>query len=763
MIELSQGQALALDQLIDIAARSDGALEVIGEPYQKEGERELWLRIAIETRGYRHPGGMPLRDREPLALRIHPDFPFRKPEVYFRHKRYKAYPHVQWGSYICLYQSQGEYAPADGMFGLLERVRIWMQAAGKGELDPVDAPLHPPVAYVTSQTAFVVRANTPVVEEGGQIWFGRAGLKRLDEGRRFDLVGWSHVSEDWGDEHRTNDFAGAVLLAAPLGSEYPKKVSDLTDALEGAGLSFGDLYLMLRIVSKMTADGSPGYLVLGAPMRRRAAGEPLKQHLTVWEIGIDPMRALREIIRTGGDAEAARGELVKWLVEAEVLWCALMEDRQEIVQRRDESSPLAPIRGKRILLLGCGALGSAVAEMLVRAGASQLHLVDYAKVRPGVLVRQRYADSDIGQIKSHALKGRLDALGLPCEVSADAHNLSLIALPHFNLGDFDLMIDATASTQVTHRLERDLNNMKLAIPLLAMTISATAGHGCVVVRMPEFLGGPHGLLRQAKLEAVARNPKHPLIAAFWPKPGSTNIFQPEPGCSEPTFIASSADIDYHASAMLNVGVVRLAELESNQAAMDLMTAPWVRRTPQESTHLSYQFAGNATETEKRHGYTVRVSDDAAKGMTANMRRIARVSTKYFETGGLMFGEIDDSFRNIWVDSVSGPPPDSESSPERFLCGTSGTKELARLKSERSAGSSRFVGIWHTHPVSVGKPSQDDLTAMLALLHGQENPPRQVVMLIIGTSATSPVYNYYLYRRGEFRLIYVEAPEARDVL
>ena len=123
----------------------------------------------------------------------------------------------------------------------------------------------------------------------------------------------------------------------------------------------------------------------------------------------------------------------------------------------------------------------------------------------------------------------------------------------------------------------------------------------------------------------------------------------------------------------------------------------------------------------------------------------------------MFGEIDDALQEIWIDSVSGPPPDSRASPDQFLCGTAGTKQMAAARLKASGGSSRFVGIWHTHPVSRGSPSDDDLRAMVTLLHFQDVTPRHVVMLILGFAATRPVENYYLFRRNEFRLVRFEAP------
>ena len=758
MVTLSEGQRLALQQIEEIAERSNGALEIVGDPYSPSKNDEVWLKLTIETRYYRHPAGMPLRDREPLVLRLFSDFPFKKPQLYFTHKRFIGYPHVQWGNSICLYQSESEYVPADGMFGFMERVRVWLDAAGRGQLDPDDAPLHPPVAYTSSSCRFVMRADTPVIELDGPIWFGRADLRRVREDR-FDVVGWSHLA-DWEDGLPTHPVAGAILLSKPFASEYPSKVHDLLTLVEGVGVEFGDIYTMLRLISLMTQDGEPGFLVLGAPMRRKAAGEPLRQHLTTWEVGADPMRVLRAMIHGSEKYEATKAELVKWMVEAEVRWCSVLEDRPEIVHRRDGQTVLSAIAGKRLLLLGCGALGSAVAESCARAGVSRLHLVDSGIVKPGLLVRQRYADADIGLPKAQALKGRIESLGLPAVVTAEICDLSAAALSRFNLEEFDLVIDATASVAVTHRIERDLQERAITSPIISMTVSAAAQHGCVTVRMPRYEGGPYAVGRQAKVEAFVRNPKHPLLTAFWPPPGQTQIFQPEPGCSEPTFIASAADIDHHAAGILNLGVMRSTELAPNQASMDLLAAPWIPRDSRQAAQLSYVFDGGARYLEKRHGHRVLVSSNAARGMVAEMRRNARVQADTFETGGLIFGEVDDGHRTIWIDSVSGPPPDSESSPDKFLCGVSGTAALAKLKASATGGSSQFVGIWHTHPVSIGRPSSDDLTAMVQLLYGQEHPPRQVVMLIVGMSATSPHYSYYLFRRDEFQLIELE-PSATE--
>src|SRR3546814_8466506 len=87
-------------------------------------------------------------------------------------------------------------------------------------------------------------------------------------------------------------------------------------------------------------------------MRRKAAGEELKQHLTVWELTADALGALRDLALSHGDNEEALTAVAKWMVEATVRWCTVLENRPEIVIRRDIESHTSQLRDKRVLLFG---------------------------------------------------------------------------------------------------------------------------------------------------------------------------------------------------------------------------------------------------------------------------------------------------------------------------------------------------------------------------------------------------------------------------
>jgi len=62
------------------------------------------------------------------------------------------------------------------------------------------------------------------------------------------------------------------------------------------------------------------------------------------------------------------------------------------------------LASKKVVILGCGAVGSAIAEILVRAGVSRIVLVDYKKLTKQSISRHLFAtEKDVGEYKVKAL------------------------------------------------------------------------------------------------------------------------------------------------------------------------------------------------------------------------------------------------------------------------------------------------------------------------------------------------------------------------
>ena len=68
-------------------------------------------------------------------------------------------------------------------------------------------------------------------------------------------------------------------------------------------------------------------------------------------------------------------------------------------------------------------------------------------------------------------------------------------------------------------------------------------------------------------------------------------------------------------------------------------------------------------------------------------------------------------------------------------------------STKTKGSSEFVGIWHTHPISCPKPSEIDLSAVIQMFETNEQC-RKLLLLIIGQSASNPDWEFHIFKRNE---------------
>ena len=105
----------------------------------------------------------------------------------------------------------------------------------------------------------------------------------------------------------------------------------------------------------------------------------------------------------------------------------------------------AKIRGKHVLIIGAGALGSGSAEVLTRAGVGKLTIVDRDYVEASNLQRQQlYTEEDVSEKmpKAAAAERRLRAINSEVEIRAIIGDATPELMEELVNG-VDLMIDAT--------------------------------------------------------------------------------------------------------------------------------------------------------------------------------------------------------------------------------------------------------------------------------------------------------------------------------
>jgi predicted acylesterase/phospholipase RssA len=748
-VSLSYGQRDALAQLRAIELVDPGALEIVDV---RPPDSDDWLRVDIsaDCRGVEHrAGGLRLRERERLRVLVDPSFPFEPPSVLAVHGRWAGTAHVQWRISLCLYAAAAvEWNPSDGIFGFLDRLWLWLGKASAAKLDPADAPLHPPVAYVSSldEVPMVIpRADTPSV--GDAPWIGGVEIAKVSESR-LDLIGWHESVTSW-----LEGAAPAILLPSTLDFEYPLTVAALLDALAMRGVPREQALAILKLAALALEEDQPLIVVIGTAMRGTAADR--RQHLAAWYV--EPVFAwgLAHSLKTNvadpelrDSAERVEEIMTKWAASAKIHWCPVREDRPEVTRRRDLGSPLQSFAGKTISIWGCGALGAPIAEWLVRAGVGKLILYDKAAVAPGVLVRQPFSDEDIGESKARVLAQRLKRIrprDLDLEVHARNVLSSVLEREDWHDGA-QIVIDATASSAVSVKLERARRINSQPAAIVSVIIGHTAQQVLAVLAPAGYSGAGADVMRQVKLACGHKPPMRDFLQEFWPDPPRASVFRPEPGCSDPTFVGSGAEVAGLAAHALTRIASELTASDGESAVAQLATLDTDSGGPREARLF---FPPAQRIIEALTDFEVRISPSVAIGLRAAIAAAAREVGPRSETGGLLFGERDAAAGVIWVDEVIGPPPDSRRSPEEFVCGTEGVARYEQEKARRGRGSLQYLGMWHTHPTQDPIVSDRDIGAITRLLDAASSPISHGLLLILGHTIPGPtVLGAFVFQRSE---------------
>lgn len=774
---------------------SNGAIELVDERSTSGGVPVF--DISLDTSGLiSGDDGIEVRGREPFEIFIGADFPLSPPTVQSKHRRWAGTPHVQWGRQLCLYVAPSvEWDPADGIYGFLTRLTRWLENAAAGTLDPDDQPLHPPTAYARTN------AGTVVVHPdlGHRVPWNAAGDGSASttlfawcviEDRRIDVLEWidqstaadrvlDHSAPVFQDE-RPYIVIPTVLIPGQLGSEYPQTVRDLSQGLTTHGYSDVELLWDLATGSLMNrklrerqltthpeAAGQQWVLdddnesplttamLIGTPSRRVDDHGRLT-HLAAWRL--DSLSAqitdLHGSVRGWTDSDLPdRVETLalEWFDKASVAWMRLMEARPEITRRRDHSVPTSWLTGKKVLVLGCGALGGPTAEYCVRAGVGELAVADNSVVGPGVLVRQLFTDADIGHWKARALATRLSTIRRSLSVDPVPEDVRFTNHITDEAYDYDLVIDATADASVRSAIERAWKGRTTRPALITMVIGHEASRGLVITTLPTSTGAGADAFRKVSLLRSSATPGWDDVGEdLFPRKPRTAMFFPEPGCSAPTFVGSAAQTAALAGLMLHEAMRTLtpaSHRESLRSGVATQYASTVRlgtASPGNLGTTRSSWVNDLIAIDVVTGYEVRTAAAAYKEVIAEVRRGHRVRGPLIETGGMLLGAFDDATGIIHVDRVAGPPPDSLMSRTYFQHGLDGVQARVDNEVTRTSGTSGFLGFWHTHPCGPASPSPTDEQGMASIV-APDGTRQRALMMIFG----GPADRWNAWREGDF--------------
>lgn len=330
----------------------------------------------------------------PFELSISPSYPYLPPKIRPVDGSGGGTWHQEPDGTVCLWD--GERAQPNWWTtrsAIVERLRDWFDQAATGWRD--DAPDMDLERYWSQQLGLVLYDDLPP-----------SGWVRLSGGHRP-----RHVCPVWsikghGFSTKRGRAAGYVVdLGAP--ERPPRSLPDL--------LMLVDSDQCDEAIRKQRV----GWLI--ARYQRHGAAGVLALRLTYDETGTVEAAA----VATASTTPAAR-------------------------QLR-AGSQAAQLRDVAIAVVGVGAIGSYVADLLARSGISRISVLDADLLKPGNLIRHAVGAHGIGEPKATAVRQHLiDRHGLPpLAVSAQSDRIADLTGAIELLAGHDLVINATGSVATT--------------------------------------------------------------------------------------------------------------------------------------------------------------------------------------------------------------------------------------------------------------------------------------------------------------------------
>jgi hypothetical protein len=346
----------------------------------------------------------------------------------------------------------------------VDRALEWLGAAAAGTLvavgDPFELPARP---YTTEKDLAGIRV---VHDEGGEsLSSWTAQPKKAGNVVIAELPGVSTVLvvaevkalsgasiRKWEGRRvqpvKEPPFAMWSLWPCPIVNP-PWQAPGTWGALRRAGRTQGvDVDVLLKqMASRLRGTKTRGLLFLGYPMPEHVGGEPIEIHWdTVVLPKVPPASTAPRGFRANSNGWWQRDRLSTF---GDTVALDYLHTENWSAARLQARGRLPPsLCGAKVAIIGVGALGSVLAEYLVRAGVRTITIFDGDALAAGNICRHAATLLDVGVNKADAVAKRLRQVSAVATVEPVSESLEGGAALITNaLDDSDIVVDCTASDE----------------------------------------------------------------------------------------------------------------------------------------------------------------------------------------------------------------------------------------------------------------------------------------------------------------------------
>lgn len=343
---------------------------------------------------------------------------------------------------------------------------------------------------------------------------------------------------------------------------------------------------------------------------------------------------------------------------------------------------------KKILILGCGAVGSKLLAHLYRSGICNITICDNDLFEAHNVVRHILFDSSKTlQYKVKLIKEILDTMYVGPTNIQSINEDAVFFIRNANLDKFDLIIDTTASNRVMYALDE----VKTQCPIFRFALANRGSIGLQYVKAGEHTSLKDfyaTIMQKYILEEDTESLEYKSLEA-WFSPRCENDFddiRTGESCRSITMKISDELISYHTS----LAAIKVKQILSQKSLKDTISLSFIEERTQDANTITFQVP-QWKSLPVKEGWNLK--------MTHNLFvQFGKMTAEYksIENGGYLIGYCDEKHKLIYLIGHY-EPSDTVHKPDEVSLGVSGWSEYLTKMQKLTGDKIRYLGDWHSHP------------------------------------------------------------------
>jgi integrative and conjugative element protein (TIGR02256 family) len=627
---------------------------------------------------------------EVLALRI--DFPFSMHQNQGR-------PNTP--ASLCLY-----FEPVISVLrswtppSFLNRIQWWLEKTAKDELHPADQPVEH--LFFASKFELVLPWNIESLRDEGKSLTMSRRESRSDDGFTCFL-----------QEQPQHDSSGRPLTYIELQlppvvhgtvERDPYTLGELADILLRRNINLlTELTKGLQDSvdekgAKLDNQDKATVILLRVPMRRSVDEIPEKHTYRAF-LMLKPALLLGEAIHALVKHDNVYYRDMMSHAQNDLAWRDIPLLTMEVLQQNTPEAARIQSgltnEGPSGVLIGAGALGSALVNLWGRSGWGKWTIVDKDHIRPHNISRHTAHNQHIGVPKAivaaylhfTSMDNASTFTPIVCDAMDSSHSVMMDALKHA-----DVVIDASTTLEYPR-----LASSNDDLPRHISVFICPNGTGSVLLAEDGQ--------RKFRLRTLEAQYYRALIQNDWGKEhlsGNLGYFWSGASCRDISVVMPYARVLGHSCNLAE-------QIQEVSTRDDAVIRIWHKHN--ESGAVEVFNVQPLSERSIKFDNLELFIDAGVEEDLKGMRENGLPN----ETGGVLLGYYDFNIGAVFVVAALPPPPDSTASPCHFQRGIEQLKEKVKEVSEITAEVVGYIGEWHSHPPgSTAAPSSADLTQLLYL-------------------------------------------------